>query len=687
MPLPVPSASESEADFVSRFMGDEQAIADFPDEKQRAAVAYKQYQDEEMEEMQLPSVSILEEGEAKGHDLFVDKTSLERALEIMSEAKNGVKVKMNHGSGLDAVVGFARNPRIEGNRLIADLKLLRNSPHYGLIKEMASEAPDQFGISLAFVNESETINGKDYIRPQSIASADLVSSPAATNGLFEEMLAFMEKVKRFDCGTGAGGFKPGNSCASGGGGGRESGAVSKAGDEENKSVYSRERTEGRAVADEVNKSRDEFVDSASTAGMPDHEVNKDIDTFKKIKSALRDADYASASSHIDDLSPEARQHIDNSLKDKIDMRANRQEEEAVTGRSESDNAPKSKMPKIVQDAGPSDKARDQKLPENIKTNTASLFKKIKREGQAVDKIEVSPKDAGWYGSRGIYADNIKNGIDDFREQTKNHPYGPTTERQVEYYKQISAQLRRDGKRMSDTIGKNELKSKWNDLGYHAEEVADHIDKIIKQRAILEEGVKNIKKLVEFRCWEGYEEVAGKKPYSEGSCVKAEERSKNSDENTQMGYMTDGKTIPAVSERSDKKDKSLTTKGDDMGTEQNKDIEDIKMRLSALEQFMTPKDETKETSPEAEMKAGEDKAMKPEEMSEVVKKVLTEFGIKPVPASPVIEETSKKEEPKTFEALVSNHPEYKTSKLTAMKAVMLSNPNEYREALARGIKNI
>ena len=601
MPLPVPSASESEADFVSRFMGDEQAIADFPDEKQRAAVAYKQYQDEEMEEMQLPSVSILEEGEAKGHDLFVDKTSLERALEIMSEAKNGVKVKMNHGSGLDAVVGFARNPRIEGNRLIADLKLLRNSPHYGLIKEMASEAPDQFGISLAFVNESETINGKDYIRPQSIASADLVSSPAATNGLFEEMLAFMEKVKRFDCGTGAGGFKPGNSCASGGGGGGgESGAVSKAGDEENKSVYSRERTEGR---------------------------------------------------------------------------------------SESDNAPKSKMPKIVQDAGPSDKARDQKLPENIKTNTASLFKKIKREGQAVDKIEVSRNDPGWYGSRGIYADNIKNGIDDFREQTKNHPYGPTTERQVEYYKQISAQLRRDGKRMSDTIGKNELKSKWNDLGYHAEEVADHIDKIIKQRAILEEGVKNIKKLVEFRCWEGYEEVAGKKPYSEGSCVKAEERSKNSDENTQMGYMTDGKTIPAVSERSDKKDKSLTTKGDDMGTEQNKDIEDIKMRLSALEQFMTPKDETKETSPEAEMKAGEDKAMKPEEMSEVVKKVLTEFGIKPVPASPVIEETSKKEEPKTFEALVSNHPEYKTSKLTAMKAVMLSNPNEYREALARGIKNI
>lgn len=194
MPLPLPSADESEQDFVSRFMGDEQAISDFPDEQQRAAVAYSTYRDEELEEMELGGVSILEVGEAKGHDLFVDKTSLETALKLMGSAKNGVKVKMNHGSGLDAVVGFARNPRIEGDKLVADLRLLRNSPHYGLIKEMASEAPDQFGVSLAFVNESETINGKDYIRPQSIASADLVSSPAATNGLFEEMVKFMEKL-------------------------------------------------------------------------------------------------------------------------------------------------------------------------------------------------------------------------------------------------------------------------------------------------------------------------------------------------------------------------------------------------------------------------------------------------------------------------------------------------------------
>jgi hypothetical protein len=355
MPLPLPSADESEQDFVSRFMGDEEAVSKFPDETQRSAVAYSTYRDEELEEMELGGVSILEVGEAKGHDLFVDKTSLETALKLMGKAKNGVKVKMNHGSGLDAVVGFARNPRIEGDRLVADLRLLRNSPHYGLIKEMASEAPDQFGVSLAFVNESETINGKDYIRPQSIASADLVSSPAATNGLFEEMVKFMEK---------------------------------------------------------------------------------------------------------------------------------------------------------------------------------------------------------------------------------------------------------------------------------------------------------------------------------------------------LGYVQGGKTIPAVAKEAveesplDKKDKTNME-----NTDYKKDMDEIKVRLAALEEAMKPKDEEKKEemaseAPKIVIEKEDEKEETKEEMSEVVKKVLTEFGIKPIPASPSIEVPSeKKEEPKTFEALVAAHSDYGTSKLKAMKAVMLSNPTEYNEALSRGITKL
>lgn len=358
MPLPTPKADESEQDFVSRFMGNDQAISDFPDEKQRAAVAYRTYrdEDEEMEELELPGVSILEEGEAKGHDLFVDKVSLEKALALMKQAKNGIKVKMNHGSGLDAVCALARNPRIEEGKLVADLRLLRNSPHYGLIKEMAAEAPDQFGVSLAFVNESETIDGKDYIRPQSIASADLVSSPAATNGLFEEMVKFMQK---------------------------------------------------------------------------------------------------------------------------------------------------------------------------------------------------------------------------------------------------------------------------------------------------------------------------------------------------FGYMAGGKPIPVDLPEAVVEGEGLTKEGKTMeNSDYKKDMDEIKVRLAALEEAMKPKEEEKKEEVKAEEapkivieKEDEEKEDSTEEMSEVVKKVLTEFGIKPVPASPVTEEAPKKEEPKNFETLVAAHPDYGTSKLKAMKAVMLSNPNEYREALARGIAKI
>ena len=377
MPLPTPRADESEQDFVSRFMGNDQAISDFPDVSQRAAVAYRTYRDEdqEMEELELGGVSILEVGEAKGHDLFVDRKSLESALAIMRSAKNGVKVKMNHGSGLDAVVAFARNPRIEGDKLIADLRLLRNSPHYGLIKEMAAEAPDQFGVSLAFVNESETIDGKDYIRPQSIASADLVSSPAATNGLFEEMVKFMQK----------------------------------------------------------------FAET----------------------------------------------------------------------------------------------------------------------------------------------------------QTK----------------------------------------------------------------------------------------------CSGGTIK-------------MGYMAGGKPIPTDLPEAQVEGEGLTKEDNSMENKADytKDIEDIKVRLSKLEESMTPKtEEKKPEAPEIEVKVepseseeemGKKEQPKTEEMSEVVKKVLTEFGIKPIPASPVVEEApAKKEEPKNFEALVAAHADYGTSKLKAMKAVMLSNPKEYAEALSRGISKI
>ena len=162
----------------------------------------------------------------------------------------------------------------------------------------------------------------------------------------------------------------------------------------------------------------------------------------------------------------------------------------------------------------------------------------------------------------------------------------------------------------------------------------------------------------------------------------------------LGYVQGGKSIPAVAKEAveeaplDKKDKSNME-----NTDYKKDMDEIKVRLSALEEAMKPKEEVKkeEMAEEApkiviEKEDEEEKEEKSEEMSEVVKKVLTEFGIKPISASPVVEAPAKVE-PKTFEALVAAHSDYGTSKLKAMQAVMLSNPNEYAEALSRGITKL
>jgi len=169
----------------------------------------------------------------------------------------------------------------------------------------------------------------------------------------------------------------------------------------------------------------------------------------------------------------------------------------------------------------------------------------------------------------------------------------------------------------------------------------------------------------------------------------------------LGYVQGGKSIPAVTKEAveeaplDKKDKT------NMENNYSKDIEDIKVRLAAIEDSMKPKEEMKKEEMAEDKKPSETPAPTPEisvevepsekedakeEMSEVVKKVLTEFGIKPISASPVVEAPAKVE-PKTFEALVAAHSDYGTSKLKAMQAVMLSNPKEYSEALSRGISKL
>jgi len=166
--------------------------------------------------------------------------------------------------------------------------------------------------------------------------------------------------------------------------------------------------------------------------------------------------------------------------------------------------------------------------------------------------------------------------------------------------------------------------------------------------------------------------------------------------SKLGYMAGGASIPTDLPQAVVEHEPILDKKEEKNMDKKymDELSELKARLEALEAAMKPADEAKdqaedsaEGSPVADVPSSEDKAKKDEsQMAEKLKAVLTEFGIKPISASPAVEVPAKVE-PKNFEALVAAHSDYATSKLSAMKAVMLSNPNEYAEALSRGITKI
>jgi hypothetical protein len=130
-------------------------------------------------------VSVVTEGEATGHNLFIDSTTIKQVLDTASAYAGGLKVKVNHGKALESIVGVLKNFAIDGKQLRADLHLLKSSSEHAKIIEMAETMPEAFGLSLSFSNHPEEIEGKQFSRCAEIYSADLVDSPAANpSGLF-----------------------------------------------------------------------------------------------------------------------------------------------------------------------------------------------------------------------------------------------------------------------------------------------------------------------------------------------------------------------------------------------------------------------------------------------------------------------------------------------------------------------
>ncbi|NBT33707.1 MAG: hypothetical protein EBT13_17895, partial [Rhodobacteraceae bacterium] len=126
----------------------------------------------------LNNVSILTAGEAKGHNLLIDETSLQQALAV-AQSMGRIKVTNGHGAQqVMDILGYVENFRIEGRRLMGDLTLL-NSEKADYVANLAGLMPDQFGLSLTFSGVPEDRAGERFARVTEIYDVSVVTQPAA----------------------------------------------------------------------------------------------------------------------------------------------------------------------------------------------------------------------------------------------------------------------------------------------------------------------------------------------------------------------------------------------------------------------------------------------------------------------------------------------------------------------------
>jgi len=134
----------------------------------------------------ITDVSVITVGEARGHGMQIDAQTLAEVKAAAETYAGGLKVKTDHFSGFNQIVGTLKNFKITGDQLRADLFLLKNHDATARILEMAELMPDTFGLSISFTGEhEESEGGTVFARCTEIYSADLVDAPAANpTGLF-----------------------------------------------------------------------------------------------------------------------------------------------------------------------------------------------------------------------------------------------------------------------------------------------------------------------------------------------------------------------------------------------------------------------------------------------------------------------------------------------------------------------
>ena len=153
------------------------------------------------------NVLVVQEGEAKGHNLFLNQEFLENTAKLGNENAKGIKARFGHpnmcSTALGTYIGRYKNFHKKETNVLADLyldksaKISPNGNLYDYILELAATNPDMFGSSIAFkCGKVNTLSEKDaatdkeltknYATIEQLHAVDLVDEPAATNGLFAQ---------------------------------------------------------------------------------------------------------------------------------------------------------------------------------------------------------------------------------------------------------------------------------------------------------------------------------------------------------------------------------------------------------------------------------------------------------------------------------------------------------------------
>jgi hypothetical protein len=156
-------------------------------------------------------VSLLQTGEAIGHDMLVDEKMLAQCVDAVNATGDaGIKSRFTHpGACSDAMgkmLGKVKNARVVGDKAVADLYLAGHAsktPDGDLaeyVMSMAEESPSDFGMSIAFDGSSiwknaagaefeskptDSVSDKPFARIAKLRASDIVDEPAANrDGLF-----------------------------------------------------------------------------------------------------------------------------------------------------------------------------------------------------------------------------------------------------------------------------------------------------------------------------------------------------------------------------------------------------------------------------------------------------------------------------------------------------------------------